>query len=112
MDKDKLLLDVALNLRKLSDSLTAYVDAVLTDPPCNECAEDTPTEPVKEETVEDLKKKKEKLILEARAILGTKVTTEAQELIRSYGVQNLSKVELADFDGLISKAKELTDAPK
>ena len=55
--------------------------------------------------------KKEKLIIEARAILSTKVTAEAQELIRSYGVQNLSKVKLADFDELITRAKELTDAP-
>ncbi|MBQ3518010.1 MAG: hypothetical protein IJA31_01675 [Clostridia bacterium] len=112
MDKDKLLLDVALNLRKLSDSLMAYVDAVIATPPCDENIKEEPTESVKVETDEDLKKKKEKLVLEARAILGTKVTAEAQELIRSYGVQNLSKVDIASFEDLISKAKELTDAPK
>lgn len=112
MDNAKLLLDVALNLRKLSDSLLAYADAVIADPPCDESIEELPTVPAEVESEEALAKKKEKLILEARAILGTKVTSEAQELIRSYGVQNLSKVDISSFEDLISKAKELTDAPK
>jgi len=58
MDKDKLLLDVASNLRKLSDSLMAYVDAFIATPPCNESIKEEPAESVKVETDEDLKKKK------------------------------------------------------
>lgn len=115
MDKDKLLLNVALDLKKLADSVSAYVDAVLADPPCEESnntttvkVDKTAEQPL---TEEELKKIKEKKVLEARDILGKKVTAEAQELVRSYGVQNLSMVALADFDDLIAKAKELTDAP-
>lgn len=107
------LVTVAKDLGTLASSVSLFLDALIAEPPYEQLAMPASPEPVKiEAAVEDPEKKRAALILEARAILGTKVTAEAQELIRSFGVQNLSKVKLADFDELIARAKELTDASK
>lgn len=107
------LVTVAKDLGTLASSVSLFLDALIAEPPYEQLAMPASPEPVKiEAALEDPEKKRAALILEARAILGTKVTAEAQELIRSFGVQNLSKVELADFDELIARAKELTDASK
>lgn len=109
------LVTVAKDLSNLASSLSVFLDAVIAEPQYEQLSMSTSDEPIKIEaavTEEDTEKQKADLILEARAILGTKVTAEAQELIRSFGVQNLSKVELSDFDELIARAKELTDASK
>ena len=108
------LVTVAKDLSNLASSLSIFLDAVIADAPYEQLDMPVTNEPAKIEAAieEDPEKKRADLILKARAILGTKVTAEAQELIRSFGVQNLSKVELSDFDELIRKAKELTDASK
>lgn len=110
-----LILDMAKNLLALSQDLTYFANHYLNEDEGKEetastfeeilCDDESPfPEEPPEPPVSEIKPE------EIREILSTKVTAEAKDLIRSYGVTNLSQIDKKYYPELLVKARELNDA--
>lgn len=110
-----LILDMAKNLLALSQDLTYFANHFLNEDEGKDeststyeeilCDDESPFPEEKPEPQAPKIKPEE-----IREILSTKVTAEAKDLIRSYGVTNLSQIDEKYYPELLAKARELNDA--
>lgn len=103
MSKDKLLLDVARDMRSLADSLQVLSDAIQ--------QEDPAAAPSVQETAGEVATPERKFtITDVRALLGRKVTAEAKALLTKFGVNKLSEIDPGVYGQLLMEAEGLSDA--
>ena len=110
-----LILDMAEHLLGLSKDLTYFAEHYLNEDEGKDeapkdyeeilCEDDSPfPESVPTATTPEIKQE------QIRELLSTKVTAEAKELVRSYGVTNLSQIDEKFYPEIMEKARKLTDA--
>jgi hypothetical protein len=96
MDKAKLLLDVASDLRKLADSVQAAAGGI----PGNESDQLTPQPEKKAVTLEQV-----------RAVLADKshdgFTDDVRVLLEKHGAKKLSEIDPANYAALLADAEKL-----
>ena len=108
MSRTKLLLDVAEDIRSLSDSLQTLANAIAGD----DVADEAPFA-----VVEPAAKPPVTVTLEqVRAVLAEKshdgLTEQVRGLLQKYGAQKLSAIASDRYPDLLRDAKELNDAGK
>ena len=112
MNKIKLLLDVASNMRSLADSIQGVCDAMAESEPMDA---DKKTTPVKEaEPNKTTKPKVKEVKLEdVRAVLAEKsqagMTAKVREIIQKYGAAKLSEIEPKHYADILKDAEGLID---
>lgn len=97
MDKAKLLLDVASNLRKLADSVQAVSNGIPDDEP------DQPAQQPEKKTAVTLE--------QIRAVLADKshdgFTDEVRALLEKHGAKKLSEINPENYAALLADAEKL-----
>lgn len=98
MNKNKLLQDVASNLRVLADSIQSLTDGMT----CDEAKENPKTTETKPQEV---------TIEQIRAVLAEKsqagLTDKVRALLNEFGAVRLSEIEPDKYSALMQAAKEL-----
>lgn len=104
MDKTKLLLNVASDLRKLADSVQAIANAM---------ADTVPADNAQSPVLAAKPKLKEKAVTleQVRAVLADKshdgFTAEVRTLLEKHGAKKLSEIDPANYAALLADAEEL-----
>jgi len=106
MDKTKLLLTVASDLRKLADSVQAIANAMADTVPADNARSEPPTPAAKPKV-----KEKAVTLEQVRAVLADKshdgFTAEVRALLEKHGAKKLSEIDPANYDVLLADAEEL-----
>jgi len=104
MERNKLILDIAVNLRSLADSLQAMVSEMESNEPVDvsqtEVSVKAPTPEEKPVTLEQV-----------RAVLAEKshdgFTAEVRALLEKYGASKLSQIDPSKYADLLAEAEAL-----
>ena len=104
MERNKLILDIAVNLRSLADSLQAMVSEMESNEPVDvsqtEASVKAPTPEEKPVTLEQV-----------RAVLAEKshdgFTAEVRALLEKYGASKLSQIDPSKYADLLAEAEIL-----